>query len=58
MKTYMFNPAITIGMSVLLIGFGIYSIFIFKGITSTWSSLALSFGVAHIGSFFEKNKSK
>lgn len=56
MKTYMFNPAITIGMSIILIGLGIYSIFMFKGITSMWSPVALYFGIAHIGSFFEKKQ--
>jgi hypothetical protein len=52
----MFNPAITIGMSIILIGLGIYSIFMFKGITSMWSPVALYFGIAHIGSFFEKKQ--
>ena len=56
MKTYMFNPVITIGMSIILISLGIYSIFIFKGITSMWSPMALYFGIAHIGSFFEEKQ--
>ena len=55
MKKYMYHPAITISMSVVIIIIGMYGILNFRGLSSASGIMALYFGIAHIGSFFEKN---
>ena len=56
MKNFMFKPAITISVSIILIILGLYGILNFKGLSSTSGIMALYFGIAHIGSFFEKDQ--
>lgn len=55
MKKYIHHPTVTISMSMIFIIIGIYGILNFRGLSSTSGIVALYFGIAHIGSFFEKN---
>jgi len=55
MKKYTHHPAVTISVSIIFIIAGLYGIINFKGLSSTSGIVALYFGIAHIGSFFEKN---
>jgi len=55
MKKHIHHPAITISMSVIFIIIGMYGILNFRGLSSASGIVTLYFGIAHIGSFFEKN---
>jgi len=56
MKNFIFKPAVTISISIILIVLGLYGISNFKGLTTASGVMALYFGIAHIGSFFEKDQ--
>jgi hypothetical protein len=52
----MLKPAVTISVSIILIILGLYGIHNFKGLSTASAVMALYFGIAHIGSFFEKDQ--
>ncbi len=56
MKNFMLKPAVTISVSIILIILGLYGIHNFKGLSTASAVMALYFGIAHIGSFFEKDQ--
>ena len=56
MKNFMFKPAVTISISIILIILGLYGTLNFKGLSSASGIMTLYFGIAHIGSFFEKDQ--